>query len=132
MPNSNFAAEISNKLSLNVEKTIYTLFSGRKTVRELPSLFMLSSQIERVHSTKFLGVHIDQNLSWKVHANFVIGKLSRIVGIFRKVQDNLPLLALKTLYFSFFQPSMLYGICFWFCVSTDLRNKIVRLQKKSS
>ena len=70
-------------------------------------------------------------MSWKIHTNFVVGKLSRMVGILSRIQENLPRSALKTLYFSFFQPSIQYGIVFWFFVSKDIRDKIVRLQKKA-
>ena len=120
----------ANKLALNVEKTVYILFKGKKSVPTLPLLHMFNSKIGKVDSTKFLGIYIDENLSWKTHANYVIGKLSRIIGIFYKIREYLPLSALKTLYFSFFQSSLQYGIIFWYFVSTDLRNKIIRLQKK--
>ena len=121
----------ANKLSLNVEKTIYLLFCGKKRIRETPPLFMFNSEIERKENTKFLGIFLDEKLSWKKHANHIVGKLSRIVGVFAKIQENLSISALKTLYFSFFQSNLQYGIFFWYYVSTDIRNKIMRLQKKA-
>ena len=54
-----------------------------------------------------------------------------MIGVFSKIQENLSISALKTLYFSFFQSSLQYGIFFWFYVSSDIRNKIMRLQKKA-
>lgn len=92
---------------------------------------MYRSKITRKENTKFLGIFLDQNLSWKVHANFVVGKLTRIIGIIQKINENLTLSTLKTLYFSFFQPSLQYGIFFWYFVSSDLRNRVFRLQKKA-
>ena len=121
----------ANKLSLNVSKTIYILFKGRRTAQNLPNLCIYGNEIERRDNTKFLGIFIDQDLSWKTHANFVIGKLSRIIGVLGKINDHLTLTTLKTLYYSFFQSSIQYGISFWFHVSSDLRNKIFRLQKKT-
>ena len=121
----------TNKLSLNLSKTTYILFRGKKQVRQFPSLYMYGNPISRVECTKFLGIFIDQNLNWKDHANFVIGKLSRLNGILSKIGENLNLNSLQTLYFSFFQPSLHYGIIFWFSVSKSLQNKIFRQQKKA-
>ena len=121
----------ANKLSLNVNKTIYILFKGKKKLIDVPNLYMYGSPISRNENTKFLGIFIDEHLSWKPHAKFIIGKLSRTIGIIRKTHENLNLHSLKTLYFSFVQPCLQYGIIFWFSVSSDLRNKIFRLQKKA-
>ena len=78
-----------------------------------------------------MGILIDENLNWKPQVNFVIGKLSRMIGVLSRVSENLNLSSLKTLYFSFIQPSLQYGVNFWFPVSNDLQNKIFRLQKKA-
>ena len=121
----------ANKLSLNVEKTVYILFCGKKRICETPPLLIFNSEIERKENTKFLGIYLDEKLSWKKHANYVAGKLSRMIGVFSKIQENLSISALKTLYFSFFQSSLQYCIFFWFYVSSDIRNKIMRLQKKA-
>ena len=54
-----------------------------------------------------------------------------MIGIIHKIKDNLPLSALKTIYLSLIQSSLHYGLIFWHNVSSDLRNKIINLQKKS-
>ena len=121
----------ANKLSLNVSKTTYILFKGKKQIRNTPQLYIFGNPISKVDSTKFLGILIDENLNWKPQAKFVIGKLSRMIGVLSKVGENLNLSTLRTLYFSFIQPSLQYGVNFWFPVSKDLQNKIFRLQKKA-
>ena len=119
----------ANKLSLNTGKTIHMLFGGRRTFQNLPNLYIYGNIIERKESTKFLGIFIDQKISWKSHADFIIGKLSRILGILGKINDLLTLSALKNLYLSLFQPSIQYGLIFWYSVSSELKNKIFRKQK---
>ena len=61
----------SNKLSLNVKKTKFSLFhSIRKKTdipNKLPILKMDNTEINRDQVTKFLGVLIDENLTWKPH-----------------------------------------------------------------
>ena len=71
----------ANKLSLNLTKTKYSLFhpaSKRRFLREpIHFLKMDNIFIERENVTKFLGVLIDENLSWKQHINDVSTKISK-------------------------------------------------------
>ena len=55
-----------NKLSLNVSKTNFMVFSNRNIVCNV-NITINNCVIERVHSTKFLGVIIDEKLNWKEH-----------------------------------------------------------------
>ena len=59
----------ANKLSLNLNKTIYIIF--RSTNKQISSTTMDINIdnviIPRVVSTKFLGVYVDQHLKWNIH-----------------------------------------------------------------
>ena len=69
----------TNKLSINLTKTKYSLFhpaSKKRFLREpIPFLNMDNIFIERENVTKFLGVLIDENLSWKQRINNVSTKI---------------------------------------------------------
>ena len=54
--------------------------------------------IEKVELTKFLGILIDNNLSWKAHTNHIIKIVSKYIGIIRKVRPFLNKESLHTLY----------------------------------
>ena len=73
----------SNKLSLNVDKTKWLLFhplSKRQLLPQtLPNLLIENIHIKREHVTKFLGVFIDDNLSWKQQIDIESSKISRDV-----------------------------------------------------
>ena len=59
-----------NKLSLNVKKTKFMLF----TIRNVPisdTLYINGETIERVDNFKFLGVLIDAKLTWNDHVQFI-------------------------------------------------------------
>ena len=57
-----------NKLSLNLDKTHFMLFSN--TLKNLPGQIILDgTPLIRIHNSKFLGVIIDEDLSWKPHIN---------------------------------------------------------------
>ena len=60
-----------NKLSLNISKTNYILFGRRRCISDNVSITMVKSPISRVKVTKFLGVNIDENLTWKDHLSLV-------------------------------------------------------------
>ena len=59
----------ANKLSLNLTKTKWRLFHSEKKKRlianDLPILFIDNFEIVRESVTKFLGIFIDKNLTWK-------------------------------------------------------------------
>ena len=120
----------ANKLSLNLSKTVYLLFSGRKTLSNVPPLYLSNQPIQRKNSTKFLGLIIDDKLSWKEHASFLHGKLSRLSGVFTKVRIFLPPTALKTLYYALVHSHLNYGLVFWSTLNKTQFNKLFRLQKK--
>ena len=65
----------SNKLSLNADETTSLLFhplSKRQSLPQtLPNLLIENIHIKREYVTKFLGVFIDENLSWKQHIDIV-------------------------------------------------------------
>ena len=57
----------SKKNSLNISKTNYILFGRRRCIADNVSITMGKSPISRVKVTKFLGVNIDEILTWKDH-----------------------------------------------------------------
>ena len=61
----------ANKLSLIIKKTNYTLFHKNSTKDDLPlklpDLKIVNNVLKRQTSIKFLGVMLDENISWKEH-----------------------------------------------------------------
>ena len=88
----------SNNLKLNVNKTSYIFFQNRSINHVFPNLLLNNEQLTHVHSTKFLGVRIDENLNWKIHINEICLKLSKLTGILYRVRHNLTEEAECTLY----------------------------------
>ena len=61
-----------NKLSINIKKTHYIIFSSKiKIIDDDQQVKINSEPIERVYYTKFLGVFLDSNLNWKKHIEYV-------------------------------------------------------------
>src|SRR4029434_10132780 len=60
-----------NNLLLNVSKTKEIVVDFRKSHSEHPPLTIDGAAVERVSSTKFLGVHISEDLSWAINSALV-------------------------------------------------------------
>jgi hypothetical protein len=87
-----------------------------------------NKQIEPVKVMKFLGLIIDDKLSWKGHINYMIPKLSSACYVMRTVKPHVSHNTLKIIYYSYFHSIMNYGILFW-GASTE-RIKTFKLQKR--
>ena len=62
---------IANRLSVNVSKTKYVLFrtAQSKLTTKKQNLVFRQNKIEQVKSIKFLGVYIQEHLTWSRHIN---------------------------------------------------------------
>ena len=101
----------ANRLSLNVSKTNYITFCSKNVcIRNLDNLLlkMDDNLLTKVDCVNFLGVYIDNNLSWNEHINHVSRKVSRCIGIFHRIKHILPLNALLSLYNALILPYLSY------------------------
>ena len=111
---------IANKLSLNIKKSNFVIFRPRqKKLNYEVNLKVIDSQtntyisLERKNYVKYLGVLIDETLSWKYHIIHLASKISKTIGIIARLRYFVPLATLHHLYISLIQPYPLYGIVVW-------------------
>ena len=104
-----------NKLSLNVKKTKFMIFHYRQKniSRFIPEIRIGETIIERVHDFNFLGLTIDENMTWKSHIHKITNKISRAIGIINSLKNTLPRSILLTLYNSLIVPHIQYSILCW-------------------
>ena len=122
----------ANKMSLNIEKTSYMIFRSRnKKLDVSDEIFISGCKIEQVQTTKFLGVIIDCNLTWKYHVNYVCSKISKNIGIIIKSRKIFDMDTLLTLYYSFIYPYLNYCVHLWGSTYASYINKVFLLQKKA-
>ena len=121
----------SNKLALNIEKTNFVLFhSPKKQLPDFVNLKIGKRGIQRTNCVKFLGVLVDEHLTWKQHISQLCKKLSRTSGIFFKVRHYIPLHTLICLYNSLFSSFLNYGITVWGLTYDSYLKPLSILQKK--
>jgi hypothetical protein len=102
-----------NKLFLNSSKTVSIKFKLFADFRpDFPIITNLGIILPNIE-TKFLGLYIDNRLSWSSHINHLRGKLSSSIFAIRKIREISGFEASKMVYFSYFHSILSYGIEFW-------------------
>ena len=120
----------ANKLSLNISKTHYMVFDRGKEKKDQDSLYLNKILIERVKFTKFLGVIIDEKLTWTHHISYIKNKISKGFGIILRARKFFNKSALLKLYNSFVLPYLIYCVEIWGNASEIHILPIITLQKK--
>ena len=124
----------SNLLHINMSKCCYIHFkpsneSDETCARVRPyanendksrAIFINGKKITKVNHTKFLGVVIDNKLSWEPHIRYLNKKLRSITGALCRIRKSVPAELYQKIYYSLFESHLAYGISVW---GVALRNK---------
>jgi len=62
--------------------------------------------IKQVRSAKFLGIYLDELLTWSDHMETIIGNISKTCGILNKLKYRLPQIGWLGLYLTGIFPSL--------------------------
>jgi ribonuclease P/MRP protein subunit RPP40 len=122
----------ANRLFLNISKTHFMIFGPKK--KNLPKeidMIIDGKKIDHVKSTKFLGIILDTNITWKDHIMHLTKKIARSVGILSIAKKILNIKSLIQLYFSFVYPYITYCILIWGNSPAPTLWPIFKLQKMS-
>ena len=119
----------SNRLFLNLTKTKFMIISPHQTSikKDLTQLSIRNNAIDRSSSHKFLGLHIDEHLTWKTHISHLNSKIAHALYTLKQVKNTLPTKALRTIYFSIIHPHVLYGITAWGVAASSTLDRIYKL-----
>ena len=94
-------------------------------------MFYNDYELKQVENCKFLGVIIDENLTWKQHILYITDKIAKSTGILSKIRhyisNNLPI----TLYYTLIYPYLYYANIVWANNYTTRLENILRIQKKA-
>ena len=89
-----------------------------------------NTTLDLVHETRFLGVIIDDKLSWTPHIKNLTTKLKCHIGSINRIKDNIPSHLHKQLYHTLFESHLAYGITVWGGESLTKLEPVFNLQKK--
>ena len=125
---------VSNKLHINMSKCCYIHFCPRsadlnKTENAL-DLLIDNFPIKKVKKTKFLGVVIDDKLSWEAHITALRRKLGFAASTLYKIRDNIPEYLRRDLYHTLYESHLTYCISVWGGVALSQTSSIWNSQKQ--
>ena len=84
--------------------------------------------LNQVKSTKFLGLTIDETLSWKDHCVGIIKKMSKGLYQLRHSKHLTDIQTKIMLYYAFIHSHVVYGIPLWYQSPKTIRKKIKQKQ----
>ena len=101
-----------NKLSLSIEKTQFSIFHkrGTKIPEECNKLCFDTEEIRRVDQSKYLGVILDDRLSWEPHIKTTLENLVKTANSLKVISPVIPNKCKKELYYAYVYSRIKYGI----------------------
>ncbi len=122
-----------NRLTIHPQKTNYMIFQNKNACDYDNKILLGNHHLERVGygcketTIKYVGILIDDNLSFKEHALHVHKKISQNLYLISANKNMLPFSTRKLLYNALIRPYMEYGAEIWGSKHIKFMNK---LQKK--
>ena len=126
----------TNKLSLNTAKTEFMTIGSRQKLstqkRHTFNIHIQGKEIKKVHHTKSLGVHLDENLSWREHITDVSKKVSSGIGALKRTRSIIDLDTANKIYQALIEPYFDYCSLVWDSLGTNLAEKLQKLQNRAA
>ena len=102
-----------NKLTLNLKKSCYVMFSKNKKTDIKNMVSVGGICLAQKAFTKYLGIQIDSLLNWKPHIETLTSSISKSVGILYKLKDYTSKSILKMVYQALIKSKLQCGIVLW-------------------
>ena len=108
-----------NKLSINFSKTNYMIIKSSRKTSENIEIKLISMDgschlLRKKDHIKYLGVMIDESLSWKYHISYICSRVSRNIGIISKLRHYLAIHQQKQIYYNLVYPYLSYAVITYF------------------
>ena len=131
----------ANKLTLNPKKSNFVIFCPpppppQKRLDYVVDLKIPDNNTNTLTSldckeyVKYLGVLIDNHLIWKLHNDYIVGKIGKTVGVIANIRRFVPVEILLKNYCSLIFQYIRYGIAAWGEAAETHTTEILRLQKR--
>ena len=133
---------VSNQLHINIGKCSYMHFqpnlnnaqrmtcSRTRIYDHSLNLFLNGTKLSKVDKVRFLGVIIDDKLSWEPHIKHLESKLNLCIVMIKRIKKFIPKSHYGTLYHSLFVSHLSYCISAWGGTHQSKLQKIFAIQKR--
>ncbi len=121
-----------HKLTLNATKTKYMIFGSQKRLHNVGPMKIEKGdeEIERVKYFKYLGVYLDEVMTYKEHVSKVVKKISSRISVLSKVVRYVTLDYRKLLFNIIVLPHFDYCSQVWRNSTKSVLDPIINLQKR--
>lgn len=120
-----------NLLTVNTSKTSFMIFCNKnKQIPEFTPLTINNDKLKQSHLEKYLGLWIDDKLTWKPHIEHVKSKLTSLLGALRKVTKCIPRKVRYVIYNSLVKSHLEYLVEIWGTGADTNINPLQRTQNK--
>jgi hypothetical protein len=116
-------------------KTKYMFVASRQRLSNIPEQLDISisgNEIKRVKSYKCFGLELDEGLTWESHVSAIVSKVSKVIGVLRRLKPLLPLSALVLIYNSLILPHFDYCSVIWDNLAKGLGQTLQRMQNRAA
>lgn len=120
----------SNKLTLNFDKSSFMYITKQRLNIEKRPIIFNEKNINYTDHIKFLGLYIDQNLSWRKHVEIIRNSISPLIGILFKIRHYISLNYLKNIYYALIYSKIQYLISIWGTANSIVLKPLKKLQNK--
>ena len=110
------------------------IIGGNKRLKQIdlgPHIHMRGSRLDRVKTTKSLGLMIDETLIWSAQVDQIAGKVNSGLDILRRLRDIVDYQTLIMIYLSMSQPHFDYCSQVWGCLGKGLSDKLQKRQNRA-
>lgn len=133
---------LTNQLHINLSKCAHMYFRHNLNNDERMScarsqqydseltLSVNGQKVKRVDKIKFLGVIIDEKLSWNDHIEYLENKLLSTIVLIKRVKKFIPQSLYLDIYHSLFISHLTYGISCWGGTYSTKLEKLFNIQKR--
>ena len=115
-----------NKLSINTTKNKCIFVQHKHNI----TITIDNNNIKQDKNTTFLGIIIDECLTWNDHVDMISKKIIKSAGLITRIRHFINLNALKLIYYALVYPYLIYGNLIWGNTYKKRIQKLMNIQKK--
>ena len=122
---------VANKMRINIKKSKVMRITWSRNPG-IPNYVYNETPLEIVNEYKYLGIIINNKLTWHTHVEYVFRKANRLLGFISSVSKSLSQSAFFSVYKSLVIPVLEYGQPVWQLHTSVLSNKLEQIQRRAT
>ena len=121
-----------NKLSLSLGKSSFVVFHGirKDPQNQINKIKISGHEIQRADSVKYIGLTLDETLSWNNHINELCKNITKYFSVFYNLRHIVNNKLARTIYYTCIHSRIKYGIEIYGTAAKTRMDKLQTIQNK--